>query len=157
MNSALIVALPIGDRTVTYKDGDTAPLHQTLVFFGDTLNVTPEERAKISNVVSLFATHTYPFTAKVIGKGTLGPDQDEVVFTESRELTRIRERFVGDFWVNQVMTRTEQHPNWISHVSGMQNAVFGDFVLFNRLAFWFGDEREVFEMRSPSHVMSEKE
>jgi len=146
MNGVCIVALALGNQTVEYEDGDIAPVHQTLVYFGPQDQISREEIADVEHCVSAVASVVQIFPAMVVGKGTLGPDGDRVVFTESSEALQIRDALI--FWpvVAALMNRFEQHPNWISHTTGMQNLVYGDHIVYDRLAVWYGEERTTYPL-----------
>jgi hypothetical protein len=150
MKSAVIVALPIGKETVTYNDGDTTSVHQTLVYLGDAALLPAHEASKISAFVEALSYEVAPVTGLVIGKGVLGPEDDRMVLTESEGLTAIRQQLIEVDLIREVMDRVGQHPNWISHVSGMQNLKYGNYILFDRLAFWWGDMRSEYYLSRPA-------
>lgn len=149
-NQVVIVALPIGDKTFTYADGDVVPIHQTLIYLGTQDNIERHEASKISAFVEMLASDTGPITAKVSGKATLGEDRERVVLTESVELTELRRYLADNELISKVMSRVQQYPNWVSHVAGLQNLTYGDFLVFNRLAFWDGESYMTFPFRRPT-------
>ena len=144
MSGIVIVALPLGERTVTYADGDVVPVHQTLIYLGDTANAYPtsQEMAQVNVEVEEIAQHFGIATAKVSGKGTLGPEQERIVITESMDLNVIRENLLDNFLISELIGKAPQHPHWIPHVTGMQNLVYGDILVFDRLAVWYGDSKQ---------------
>jgi len=155
MNAVVIVALPLGDRQATYADGDTAPVHQTLIYLGDISTVTPYEAAKINVEVGVIAEAMTPAIAKVSGKGTLGPEQERIILTESVDINVIREQLMENPIIQEVMWRAPQHPNWIPHITGMQNLVYGDQIVFNRLAVWYGVERTTHPIGGTKVILNE--
>lgn len=155
MDGATIVALPIGDKTITYSDGDTAPLHQTLVYLGDAVNISPEEVAKLSGFLKSLAADTSPVLARVCGKGTLGPDNEYVVLTESNELSKIRDQILSDDTVKTLADSIDQFPTWIPHVTGAYKLEFGDYILFNRLALWVGSMKETYVLEQTNLIIQE--
>lgn len=155
MSGVVIVALPIGDKKVTYADGDTTPVHQTLVYLGDSENVTPHEAARVMVEVETIADFNQPAIIKVSGKGTLGPEQERVIFTESLEINAIREQLLDNPIIQEVMMKAEQHPNWIPHITGMQNLTYGDHIIVNRLAVWYGDDRREYPLGKPGVILED--
>lgn len=147
MDSLIVVAKPVGDKTIVYTDGDVAPTHQTLLYFGDRLNYKPEEVSELIAIVNEIADATNPVTSKVIGKGTLGEGDDRIVILESREMNIVHEWLLDDGLIQEMLSRTEQHPNWIQHVTGYQNLKYGDYITFDRLCVWNGDEHTDFNFK----------
>lgn len=145
MHQALIVALPVGNQTVTYNDGDVAQVHETLIHLGDSALLTNDQVEGLASVVGDIADSTKMMYATVCGKGTLGPDSERVVLTESGDLVNLREALLARADIYEIVNNTKQHPWWISHISGMQNLQFGDYVIFDRLALWVGEDRREFK------------
>lgn len=155
MKHVVIVALPLGDRMVTYKDGDQAPAHQTLIYLGVKENVAAYDVAKIKVEVEAIAAAMSPAVAKVSGKGVLGEDQEQILITESVDMNVIREQLMDNPIIQEAMWKAEQYPNWIPHVTGMQNLKYGDIIVFNRLAVWYGEERTEYPIGAPGVVIEE--
>lgn len=138
----VIVALPEGDNTVTYNDGDTTEVHQTIVYLGTLDDLQEGEGDAILAVTEYIAAQVAPFTAMVIGAGTLGPDADAIVLTEADELQRLHDLATGDELIWDIYEERNNHPTWISHISGDSYAP-GDEVRFDRVAAWFGGDNHV--------------
>lgn len=148
MNGVCIVAMPVGDGTVTYKeDGSTAPLHQTLVYFGNTDNVSPETIAMLKHNVESIARVTRAFPARVIGHATLGEFAEEVVLTASEDIATLRANLLFNEVIREAADAIQQHPTYVSHISGMQDAKYNDWLIFDRIALWAGDDRTVYPLR----------
>lgn len=147
MGGLCIVALPVGNATVTYKeDGSTAPLHQTLVYLGDAEAATFDRINALGSAISEVARVTRAFPAQIIGGATLGEFQEDVVLTSSDELLNVRDRLLLDDTVRGVFTSVKQHPGYVSHISGMV-ASYGDWVVFDRLALWAGEDKYEFRLQ----------
>jgi hypothetical protein len=141
MDGVLMVALPQKRGTVTYSDGDIAPLHQTMVFMGTTENVPQSWVYHCIQLTNDIATKYGPAMATIIGSGNLGKDMEPIVITSSQELTDMRNEFANNQHIIQLMSGIEQHPTWIPHVAGWEFEKFGDVILFDRLGFWYGDTK----------------
>lgn len=141
-SGVVVVALPEGGGTVTYADGDTTELHQTIAYLGTVDELQPGDGDALMELVGRMAAATEPFTAKVVGKGTLGADQEEVVLTEAYELQSLHESVVADPVVGAMFVERNTHPTWISHITGSDHAA-GDDVRFDRLGVWFGGDNHV--------------
>lgn len=139
MDGVLMVALPATRGTVTYEDGDVAPLHQTMVWIGTTESIPQRAVYQLIQLTNDIAKKYFSVVSTVIGSGVLGIDSEKIVITQSRELTNIRDEFIENPYVIELMQHTEQHPTWIPHVSGWGEAKFGDVILFDRLGLWYGD------------------
>lgn len=160
MDKMVIVAMVSGEGTYTYNDGDVHPLHQTLYYMDDENGITAYERQQILDAVTILASKVSPFTATVIGKGRIGADNDMMVLTESEDLMKLRQLLIADDTIGSIVYRTKQHPNWLSHVTGLEHLKFGDAVLFDRLAIWsssevFGTQNAVFPLKKASVFFGE--
>jgi hypothetical protein len=143
MNGITIVALPIGDKIITYRDGDTAPAHQTLVYMGDVNESSEEEKEHLIRILNDLTKGIPPILAKVAGTAILGPDHEPVALTETKELVSLRNHLIEDPMVMEMMSRAVQFPNYVSHVTGLDHLMYGDSILFDRVALWFGQQRYV--------------
>lgn len=144
MNGSLIVLLPINSGEYTYKDGDVAPFHQTTIWLGESDGINEQEVAQIISAMVLFCQSETPVTATIMGKGVLGPDYDPVVFTQSHEQVRLRQRLLMMTPIYEIHERVAQHPTWIPHISGYDGN-YGEFITFNRFGFWHGNSKYEFE------------
>jgi hypothetical protein len=148
-SGVVIVALPEGDNMITYKDGDTTEMHQTLVYLGSTDQLQPGEMETIEAVGREIAASTAPFTARIAGLATLGEDQDTVAITEAQELQMLHEMARDNETVEAMYQERNGHPTWISHVTA-QELQPGDELTFDRIGVWFGgDDHRTFEMGAP--------
>jgi hypothetical protein len=139
MDGVLMVALPQRRGTVTYKDGDVAPLHQTMVWLGNTEQIPQSAVYHFIQLTNDIAQKYGPAMATVIGSGWLGKDMEQIVVTSSHDLTAMRNEFANHPHTLELVQGIEQHPTWIPHVAGWEFDNFGDVILFDRLGFWYGD------------------
>jgi hypothetical protein len=142
MDGVLMVALPQKRGTVTYKDGDIAPIHQTMVFLGTTEVIPQSAVYHFIQLTNDIAQKYGPAMATVIGSGWLGSDLEPIVITSSQELTDMRNEFFNHPHTQELLTGIDQHPTWIPHVAGWESSFekpFGEVILFDRLGFWYGD------------------
>lgn len=147
-SGVVLVALPEGDNTVTYEDGDTTELHQTIAYLGKTDQLLDGEREAVLDLAAAMAESMTPFTARVAGMGTLGADQDSVAITEAVELQALHDMARAHEVVGGMYAERNGHPTWISHITG-EGMSAGDEVRFDRIGAWFGgDEHVTFEMAS---------
>jgi len=145
-SGVVIVALPEGDEMITYEDGDTTEMHQTLAYLGTTDQLLEGEREEVIRTVENLASKFQPFTANVAGLGTLGKDQDGIAITESRELQDLHDMALDSPIVDRMYQERNGHPTWISHITA-GTLQPGDEVRFDRLGAWFGgDEHITFNM-----------
>ena len=145
-SGVVLVALPAGDRTVTYADGDTTELHETLAYLGTTDQLAEGERDAVIEAAKRMASSTVPFTARVAGMGALGEDQDSIAITEAEELQALHEMALSSDQIGPMYSERNSHPTWISHVTG-EGFAAGDEITFDRIGAWFGgDDHLTFEM-----------
>lgn len=146
-SSALIALLPVGDREITYADGDRAPMHLTLAYMGDADNYDKDDIDRFDKVVTDLADEIPPFTAKVAGHATLGEDGDTVCLVESDDLADCRDWVMSDAGLRKAVEGASTHPHWIPHVTGLDDANYEDEVEFDRVALWAGDQRREYPLR----------
>lgn len=146
MKGICIVALPAGNGRVTYTDGGSAPLHQTLVYLGDTKTVklTPGQKDELRSAGRLLSMQQ-PFTAKVVGVATLGEGRDRVVLTEAPRLQIMHDRLMRNELVAMLHSQYNSHPSWISHIT-TDSHEHGDTILFDRIGVWIGEDRTEYVM-----------
>jgi hypothetical protein len=142
----VIVALPADGGEITYNDGDTAPIHQTLVYLGSVDELSTGERDAVRNVAGVLAAEVEPFDATAIGRATLGADGDEVVLTEADELQLLHDLALGNPVVAEMYEARNGHPSWISHITG-SDAATGDTIRFDRIGVWFGPSKTELPLR----------
>jgi hypothetical protein len=139
MDGVLMVALPQKRGTVTYTDGDVAPLHQTMVWIGTTDSIPQSAVYHLIQLTNDIAQKYGPAMATVIGAGWLGKDLEPIVITSSDDLTAMRNEFANHPHTMELMQGGEHHPTWIPHVAGWESSDFGEVILFDRLGLWYGD------------------
>jgi len=147
-SGVIIAALPEGDGTVMYADGNTTELHQTIVYLGTTDQLAEGEREAIVALTQSLAESMVPFTARVAGMGQLGEHGDTVAITEAAELQALHDAAVADATVGQMFASRNEHPTWISHVTNDGYSI-GDEITFDRLGAWFGEDHQTFELGAP--------
>lgn len=148
-SGVVLVALPEGDETITYNDGDTTELHQTLAYLGTIDQLQDGERDEVLRVAENLASQFQPFTARIAGLGTLGKDQDGIAITESRELQDLHEMARDSAIIDRMYSERNEHPTWISHITA-GTLQPGDEVRFDRIGAWFGgDDHVTFAMGEP--------
>jgi hypothetical protein len=113
MDGVLIVALPQRRGTVTYADGDVAPLHQTMMWMGTTEDIPRSEVFHLIQLTNDIAKKYGPAMATIIGAGWLGKDLEPIVITSSQELTDMRNEFANHPYIQELIANIEQHPTWI--------------------------------------------
>lgn len=136
----LVVAIPEGAGEAVYGDGDTAPLHQTLIYVGKIDQLDIGDAVALVDAGQRLADEFAPFTARVAGKGILGPDRVDVVITESVSLQAMHDRLLDDPTIAAMYAERNDHPTWVSHVTGL-DADVGDEISYHSVAVWIGDDR----------------
>lgn len=158
MTGWAIVALPEKDDPVN-KVSSEEMAHMTLLFLGEPPAGVSEER------IALFLQHATEtlgrrFGASVDRRGTLGPDEADVLFFETRfmeDIVKFREHLLQQEDIQLAYQSTEQYPSWTPHLTlGYPDAPAHDvvenpirWVSFDRIALWTG------EFDGPEFVLKE--
>lgn len=153
MNKVYVAALVMGDNKVTYPDGSTAPLHQTLLFLGPRDNMSDYEFEEIRNFTEKTAYRLHDREATVSGHGILSKYETPVVLTESRELAKLRHELLENDVFRAVHMRNDQFPTWVSHISGLDKMPFGSVIGFNRLAVLQSEGEDYITYFAPRSVV----
>lgn len=150
MDTSVIVALPSADDKVN-KISSEKGAHLTIAFLGETANLDLE-------TIVLFVQHAAaqlsPFGLEVDYRGTLGPDNADVLFfkKDGWSFPRISD-FRGHLLQNDAISRAyasvEQYPEWTPHLTLGYPATPAHkdesdypgihYVQFDRIAVWTGD------------------
>lgn len=149
--STVIVALPAVDDKVYRISSEKVP-HLTLCFLGD--QSSSPELENMIRYVQHAAQELSPFGLTVDHRGTLGPDDADVLFFEDNPYDgkRIKE-FRHYLLLNDAIARAyndqEQYPEWTPHLTLGYPATPAHedtsdypgihYVQFDRIAVWTGD------------------
>jgi 2'-5' RNA ligase len=168
MDSTVIVALPSVDDKVNKLSSEKIP-HLTLCFLGDLSSTSADDLMRIVGFVQHAASQLSPFHMVVDHRGTLGPDDADVLFFETRgwsypRIADFREHLLMDNTIRRLYDSVEQYPEWTPHLTmgypetpakeddsdypGVHN------VEFDRIAVWYGDfEGPTFRLQYDEHGM----
>jgi hypothetical protein len=142
-NGAVVVALP--------KDGDPVhqmgpePSHVTLVWLGDPAAVDAEKTN--AEVAAVADSCNGECSDLVGGRGTLGPDQADVLLLDGSHLGGLRSALLDQPTIRSGHDAAHQHPVWLPHLTvgyPGEHAYAADTpaeVCFDRLALWHGDQQ----------------
>lgn len=149
--SVVIVALPSVDDKVYRISSEKVP-HLTLCFLGE--DVGADAAAEIVTFVQHAASQLSPFGLTVDYRGTLGPDEADVVFFEKDSwsfprISSFRAHLLQNDTIQKAYQSVEQYPEWTPHLTlgypetpakpdeseypGIHH------VQFDRIAVWIGD------------------
>ena len=141
----LIVARPVIDDPYTSKLEDP---HVTLLWFGDTADMSRDLLPAISAHCAEVAGQFVPIEAKVSGVALLGPDPASVLLLESAELVLLRSTLCGSAEVQQAWEAAEQFPWMVYHLTtGYDGKLPQDppeTVRFDSIALWVAGQRTDF-------------
>ncbi len=140
-SGAVIVLVVEGDEEVDYADGDSAPMHCTVLFAGDIDEMDDSERAELVETARHIGATTPPFDAEPVSRAQFG--DEDVCLIESPHLVHVRSIAVAP---PRLAARAEanEHPLWLPHVTGL-NPERGP-VRFDRVATMIGDDRYEFPL-----------
>lgn len=151
MSNLVIVAIPEEDDYV-HKLSSEKVAHCTLLFLGD-IEGKPVLR------IAEFLQHAVdileqgPFGLEVDHRGTLGPDEADVLFFKKnwgcKRIAEFRSQLLKNTDIRNAYDSTEQFPEWLPHLTlGYPKAPAKEdkrdypgvrWVEFNRIALWFGN------------------
>jgi hypothetical protein len=140
--SGTVIALLVeGDEAVTYDDGDSAPLHCTIVFLGDTANLNDVDRLAILNTARAISALIDPFEAQVVSAAEFGDTPVWIVEHEDIQAARVIAE--EDPTVGALRDANDEHPTFLPHVSGLGDR---DTVRFDRVAAMIGGENTIYAL-----------
>lgn len=151
-NNLVVVALPADDELVWKVSSEKKP-HMTLLFLGEADQVDNLDQ------VMLFVQHATqlnehgPFYLDVDHRGTLGPDEADVVFFNKRSwnlkwVKQFRNQLLQNTAIRTAYDSVEQYEEWTPHLTlGYPTAPAKPIpddrtiysVMFDRIAVWTGD------------------
>ncbi|QWY81314.1 capsid maturation protease [Arthrobacter phage Rizwana] len=145
-DTAVIVALPAADDPVNGASSESHA-HCTLLFLGPTENLSLVE---LSDALAAFVEEGQVgvITDAVNGSATLGAEGAMVSLLDANNLVHIRNGLLMNPAIKAAHESVEQFPTWIPHVTlgypeNLPAATFdGEAITFDRLALWFGDDKE---------------
>lgn len=123
-----------------------------MAYLGAVNDISKQEGESIHEFLTWLSENTSPFVAKVSGHGYLGEDLEKIIITESIDLQRIRDQLLESPFIREIIRSVEQHPSWIPHISTSKAYRYGELILFNRLAFWWGEDRRVYDFGTPGLI-----
>lgn len=150
MTAWVIVAIPSEDDYVWNLSSEKIP-HMTLLFLGE-----PDDRVSAERI-ALFTQHVANtslsrFGLSVDRRGTLGPDDADVLFFEkdfAKQIEDVRSQLLTNDDINMAYNAVEQYPEWTPHLTlGYPTAPAKKdkrdypgthWVNFDRIALWTGD------------------
>lgn len=148
--ATVIVALPAADEKVYQISSEKVP-HLTLLYLDDSV----ANMANLVQYVEHAAKLLDPFGLTVDYRGTLGPDQADVLFFEKNNLwdidgvKRFRHHLLLDDNVKRAYDNADQFPEWVPHLTlGYPDAPAKEdtdeykgirWVQFDRVAVWEDD------------------
>lgn len=151
MSNLVIVAIPEEDDYV-HKLSSEKVAHCTLLFLGD-IEGKPVLRIAefLQHAVNILEQG--PFGLEVDHRGTLGPDDADVLFFKKnwgcKRIAEFRGQLLKNTDIRNAYDSTEQFPEWLPHLTlGYPKAPAKEdkrdypgvrWVEFNRIALWFGD------------------
>jgi 2'-5' RNA ligase len=163
MSGLAIVALPAMDDRTWKVSSEKAP-HLTLLFLGDQNNDRVVEIAQYLEHAVKTSLHRFSMT--VDRRGTLGPDDADVLFLDKsydKTVEQFRANLLGNRDILEAYNSTEQYSEWTPHLTlGYPETpanILGDepihWVDFDRIALWTGDfEGPEFRLKREEFAMS---
>lgn len=150
MPGVAIVAIPKQDDYVWNISSEKVP-HMTLLYLGD--SVASDALARIEQFLQhLSETVLHPFYAETTHRGTLGPDNADVIFFRKNDMNLIaqaRAYMLAEIDINVAYNSTDQFPEWTPHLTlGYPTAPAHpdprdypgiSYVQFDKIALWTGN------------------
>ena len=168
MDGTAIVAIPSVDDKVNQLSSEKIP-HMTLCYLGDLSSASADDLMRIMGFVQHAASQLSPFYMTVDHRGTLGPDDADVLFFDKRgwsfpRIADFQQYLLMDNTIRRLYDSVEQYPEWTPHLTlgypgspakkddsdhpGIHN------VEFDRIAVWYGDfEGPTFRLKYDDYGM----
>lgn len=114
------IVLLADDGTVTYPDGETAPLHVTLAYLGPAGEMTPSDVDAATGVTKRVAGSLDPFTPAVLSPARFG--DTDVLLLEHPDIQRAHDVALTNRNVAGLVDRHDEHPHFVPHCAGATTA-----------------------------------
>jgi hypothetical protein len=140
-SGGVIVLMVEGDQEAQYADGDSVPLHCTILFAGDTAEFADGEGSDLFQTAEHIGQTIPPFSADPVSAAQFG--DEDVCLIESPILVQVRTIALA---TPRLAAKAEanEHPLWLPHVTGLDPDAGP--VRFDRVAAMVGDERHEFPL-----------
>jgi 2'-5' RNA ligase len=149
MANLCIVAIPATDDDIWQESSEKVP-HMTFLFLGDAdSNPNFDE---ICESVQKYTKYMEPFSLRVDHRGTLGPDQADVLFFSDDipyPVLDFNSMLRGDVNIRSAYNSQQQYPEWTPHITlGYPETPAKeykldpgevDYVTFDKIAVWNTD------------------
>lgn len=148
-SNLVIVAIPADDDDVWKVSSEKKP-HLTILFLGESM--TNPNVAKIVEKVKEASRFLEPFSLLVDHRGTLGPDEADVLFFSQEtpwQLWDFRSVLLGQQEISMAYNAIPQHQNWKPHLTlGYPDTpahpddwdpMGQQYVTFDKVAVWYGE------------------
>lgn len=167
-SNLVIVAIPARNDNIWKISSEQVP-HLTMLFLGE----NADDVEKVGRIVD-FVEHAVtvsehgPFLLHVDERGTLGPDNADVVFFEKdyrlKWINQFRNNLLQQPDIRAAYESADQYPEWQPHLTLGYPATpanednipdYGiEFTMFDRIAVWMGDfEGPEFKLRRPEREL----
>jgi 2'-5' RNA ligase len=161
----VIVALPSVSDPVR-KVSSEKEAHLTLLYLGKP-DYDVDQLVHIGEYIQYAASQLCAFGLEVTERGTLGPNDADVLFFDkkwSREIATFREHLLQDPLISAAYHSTEQYPEWTPHLTmgypetpaQQDPQESGEFysVRFDRISMWIDDsDGPTFQLKPYSYDM----
>lgn len=156
----VVVAIPREDDYVWQISSEKVP-HMTLLYLGD-VSWTPEQFQHTAEFIQHASSLLNRFWMSVDRRGTLGPDDADVLFFDKnrsyKQLMKFRDNLLVDREISTAYQSATQFPEWIPHLTlgfpatpakplKREYGISG--VEFDKIALWAADsEGPTFQLKS---------
>ena len=116
MSDVIIAAIPKQDDVVWRYSSEKVP-HMTLLFLGE---LDPETANRIAEYMDHAASQLEPFHMSVERRGTLGPDDADVLFFHKEwphSIWDFRQGLLRNADILEAYQSNEQYPEWTPHLT----------------------------------------
>lgn len=155
MDKSVIIALTFDQRDEIHLASSEKIPHCTMIYM--TSPSSPEEAQAVSEHVAEVARINQPLYINVTGRGTLGPDEADVLFLDRKNesLQELRYHLLSDPTIRRLRDGVAQYDEWTPHVtlgyptSPSKVKTFKSYSLMGvALEVWFG------EFEGPKYVLN---
>ena len=155
MDKSVIIALTFDQRDEIHLASTEKIPHCTMIYM--TSPSSPEEAQAVSEHVAEVARINQPLYINVTGRGTLGPDEADVLFLDRKNesLQELRYHLLSDPTIRRLRDGAAQYDEWTPHVtlgyptSPSKVKTFKSYSLMGvALEVWFG------EFEGPKYVLN---
>lgn len=121
--------------------------HSTIVYAGDTSNLTAMDKNSMLKIAMAVASMSYGFMVKVRGIATFGPEDDQVMVLKLDQIPFLNK--VRSLFESWNASEFPYNPHATVGPVGSEIEDFPMYLTFDRILVGWGEDHHIFKLESP--------